>query len=297
MADDKLIHNETIVNDAQTPVQPVNDIITALEQDFATTVRKVYVNSLNREIGFREVTANEQKTLSRVMLDNENRKDVIYDAQCAIINKTCLEQDFDIYKLTEFDRLKLLMALYQANMFKNDVKFKCKECGCENVYKLDFNNVLHKLDEITVEDDNIFTYDSPSWKYDFKIAYPTVKKVSEFHKSYNKKYKGASKQEIKTLDNLSNAEYINLFIKEVVLFNKTNNKERKILLSQYSAEDIEKLISVFPQDVFYTDNGVLKHIAENFVKKVNDTFDVHHCAQCGAVADSSSQVGGAASFL
>ena len=88
-----------------------------------------------------------------------------------------------------------------------------------------------------------------------------------------------------------------MFIKEVVLFNKTNNKERKILLSQYSAEDIEKLISVFPQDVFYTDNGVLKHIAENFVKKVNDTFDVHHCAQCGAVADSSSQVGGAASFL
>ena len=54
----------------------------------------------------------EQKNLSRILVANENRKDVVYDAQCAMINKTALDDGFDIYNLTEFDRIKLLMALY-----------------------------------------------------------------------------------------------------------------------------------------------------------------------------------------
>jgi hypothetical protein len=51
------------------------------------------------------------------MSANENRKDLIYDSQCAIINKAALDKTFDIYKLSEFDRLKLLLALYHENMF------------------------------------------------------------------------------------------------------------------------------------------------------------------------------------
>lgn len=102
----------------------------ALKQDFATSVNRVYVASLGREVGFREITAKEQKTLSRVMIDNEKRKDVVFDAQCALINAACLEPgEFDIYSCSEFDRLKLLVALYQANMFKNEVKFTCPSCG------------------------------------------------------------------------------------------------------------------------------------------------------------------------
>lgn len=95
-------------------VESKESLINALKQDFATTVNKIYINSLKRDVGFREITVLEQKTLSRIMIDNESkgRKDVVYDAQCAIINKACLEPDFDIYKLSEFDRLKLLIALY-----------------------------------------------------------------------------------------------------------------------------------------------------------------------------------------
>ena len=89
--------------------------------------------------------------MSRTMIGNENRKDIIYDAQCAVINETCLQEGFDIYDFTELERLKLLIALYQANMFNNDVSFTCKECGAENKYKLSFDNVLRKLDEISVE--------------------------------------------------------------------------------------------------------------------------------------------------
>ena len=78
-----------------------DDLLKALDSDFATNVSKIYVNSLKREVGFRGI-----------LVANENRKDVVYDAQCAMINKTALDDGFDIYNLTEFDRIKLLMALY-----------------------------------------------------------------------------------------------------------------------------------------------------------------------------------------
>ena len=46
------------------------------------------------------------------MIGNEQRKDIVYDAQCAMINEACLNEGFDIYDLLELDRLKLLIALY-----------------------------------------------------------------------------------------------------------------------------------------------------------------------------------------
>lgn len=88
------------------------DIINALKSGFATTVRRIYVNSIDREVGFREISVQEQKTLARIMIDNEQRKDVMYDAQCSIINKVALDEGFDIYELSEFDKIKLLIALY-----------------------------------------------------------------------------------------------------------------------------------------------------------------------------------------
>ena len=89
-----------------------SEFINALKSDFVTTVRKVYVNSLKREVGFREISVKEQKQLSRIMIDNESRKDIVYDSQCALISQVCLDKDFDIYELTEFDKIKLMMALY-----------------------------------------------------------------------------------------------------------------------------------------------------------------------------------------
>jgi hypothetical protein len=48
--------------------------------------------------------------------------------------------------------MKLMISLYQTNMFKNEIVFKCKECGTDNKYKLDFESVLNKLDDFNLED-------------------------------------------------------------------------------------------------------------------------------------------------
>lgn len=192
-------------------MQSAEEIKKLLKATVASGYTPVYINSLGKEVGFKEVSVEQQKILSRTMIGNENRKDIIYDAQCAVINETCLQDGFDIYDYTELERLKLLIALYQANMFNNDVQFTCKECGAENKYKLNFDNVLRKLDDITVEP-RVFHYESRTLKYDFTCAYPKVRLVSKFHKQYFAKHAMRSKKDVQINDTMSNMEYINLFI-------------------------------------------------------------------------------------
>ena len=110
------VTNENKIEEEQVQ-QTKSELLTALQKDFATAVTKVYINSIDKEYAFREITVQEQKSLTRIMSANENRKDIIYDAQCAMINKAALDKSFDVYKLSEFDRLKLLISLYQENMF------------------------------------------------------------------------------------------------------------------------------------------------------------------------------------
>ena len=264
-------------------IQSAAEIKKLLQGALASGYTPVYINSLGKEIGFKEISVQQQKILSRTMIGNENRKDIIYDAQCATINETCLEEGFDIYNFTELERLKLLIALYQANMFNNDVQFTCKECGFENKYKLNFDNVLHKLDAISIEPTK-FHYDSRTLSYDFTCAYPKVQLVSKFHKQYFAKHSGTSKREVKINDTMSNMEYINLFIAGLEVF-KDGKSIQKIDFSQMKPADIEDILQVLPQDVLYTDNGVLQYITREYLQKLNDAFDKHVCQRCHTVQE------------
>lgn len=271
------------------------DLLAALQQDFATSVNRVYITSLGREVGFREITAKEQKTLSRVMIDNEKRKDIVFDAQCALINAACLEPDvFDVYKCSEFDRLKLLIALYQANMFKNEVKFICPKCGMENAYKLDFSRAFHKLDNVDLSPED-FAYENSKLKFNFRLCYPSVKLVGEFHKSNVVKYRMASPQQVSSLDRMSNIEYVDLFIEDVEIENKATGTKKTIHMRDYGVADVEDILATFPQDVVYSDSGVIQHVAKRYVQRVNDAFDKHRCLQCGE--EYENDVGSADAFL
>lgn len=108
-------------------------------------------------------------------------------------------------------------------MVKNDITFTCKECGTENKYKLDFDSVLKKLDELSLADRN-FDYETPLWKFEFVIGYPVVNRISEFYKSYAPKYRKMHVQEMAKLNNQVNLDYVNMYIKRITLTNKTTNE-------------------------------------------------------------------------
>lgn len=274
-----------------------SEFINALRHNFATTVRKIYINSLKREVGFREVTVLEQKQLSRIMIDNEDRKDVVYDAQCALINRVALEDGFDIYKLTEFDKIKLLIVLYQTNMFKSDIEFKCKECGTDNKYKLDFKRVLDRFDQFDTSDKS-FHFSNANWSFDFVVGYPTVERISDLYRTYTKRYKAArTKKEVESLNNMVNVDYSCAFIKEISFSSLDGSGEpTRIVTADFTPAEMSEILESFPQDVIYVDDGVLGFVVENFINKINDAFEKHKCGSCGAVYDESID-GDAQSFL
>lgn len=284
MKNEEDIKNITTSEVSKPNIETKDELIKLIQNDFASGITMVYVNSLGKEIGFKEVSAHQQKILSRVMIGNEHRKDVIYDAQCATINNSALADGFDIYSLTEFDRLKILIALYQSNMFSNDVKFTCKNCGTENKYQLNFDNVIERLDEIGLEPRK-FEYENKKFKYEFTIQYPQVKRISSFYKSYCAKHTNHSKRDVAVNDNMSNMEYVELFISNVKFTIKANNVTRDIDFSKYKASDVQDILANFPQDALYTENGVLNFIANEYLKKINDSFDKHECYSCGTIQE------------
>lgn len=319
-----------------TTIQSSSSILNAFKNKFATKVNAVYVNSLKREVNFREVSVTEQKSLSKTMIENESRRDIIYDTQCALINRLCLENDekkvreegreaarqampaameaegiemgtpqaanfavkftndfvqkyvlehsFDVYSLTEFDRIRILMEIYQNNYFKDEIVYKCKECGCENKYPLDFSKIIDRFNDFDLSD-KTYTVEDKQYVYNFTLNYPTVKNVSEFYKMYVKKYKGASAKEKDVLDNLENVDYINLYIKQIELIDKATQTKEVADFTLMAYSDIEKLIELFPQNIIFSEEtGVLRYIAKNFIEKINGVFQYEKCAQCGAEA-------------
>lgn len=290
---------ENTENQAEKAIQPQQDpnaILNAFRQKFSTTVHSVRVNSLNREVGFRDVSTNEQKTLSKVSLENDSRKDIIYDTQCQLINTLCLEDGFSVYRLTEFDRIRILMEIYQANYLKSDITYKCKACGTENVYKLDFQKIIDRFDKFDLSD-RIFTTEDSNYTYKFTLNYPLVRNVSNFYRDYMKKYRNVGEAERQVLDNLGNIEYVNLFIKGVELIDKKDPDDRlsaDLTLMTYA--EVEKFIDQFPQNVIFSEGGgVMNYITKEFIERLNGVFQYEKCTHCGA--ESEEGIGSLVDFF
>lgn len=282
--------------EVNTSLKSSSDIFNAFKQKFSTSLHKVRINSLDREVGFRDVTTKEQKTLSKISIENERRKDIIYDTQCELINSLCLEKGFDVYKLTEFDRIKLLMEIYEKNYFKNEITYKCRECNRENKYQLDFQSIIDRFDKFDLSDD-IYTVDDDKYVFKFKCNYPNVRTVSNFYRDYMKKYKGLDKSQQELLDNFGNIEYINLFIKEIEMIDKSNPSDKIVAdMSLLTYDEIENLINEFPQNVIFSENGgIINHITVHFIERLNKLFHYEKCQYCGA--ESNEGIGSLTDFF
>ena len=271
------------------------EMLNAFRQEFATSSNNVYVNSLKEEIPFKEITVKEQKTLSKIMIENEERKDIVYDTQCSLINRLCLKEGFDVYDLTEFDRIKILMEIYQNNYFQNEITYKCKECGCENKYKLDFEGILAKLNAFDL-DPKIYTIEDGNHVYTFTLNYPNVRRVADFHKTYARKYKNVTGREKTVIEHLGNVEYMSLYIDRIDVLNKSTKTQNTADLTQLTYTEVEQLIALLPQSVFFADErGVLRFASTTFIDSLSNVFRYEKCAQCGA--ETEEGLGSIADFF
>jgi hypothetical protein len=67
------------------------------------------------------------------------------------------------------------------------------------------------------------------------------------------------------------------------LINKANpNDHKEADLRLMSYDDVETLLSYFPQNIMFDENkGVLKYIAKEFIEKINSVFQYEKCVHCG----------------
>jgi hypothetical protein len=81
------------------------------------------------------------------------------------------------------------------------------------------------LDEYDISDKS-FNFKNSNWEFNFVCGYPNVERVSEFYKSYGKKYKQArSQKELETLNSMINIDYSCAFIKQIDFKSLTGDSE------------------------------------------------------------------------
>jgi len=263
-----------------TTVNTHQDILSALSQEFATSVNRIYIHSLDREVGFREIRVAEQKSLTKILVENEGKEDVIYSSMLAMLESLCLEPEaIDFSKLTELDRIKIMIELYQSNFFQSDLKFICEECQTENEYVLNFESIIAKLNALKFDDITIDTEDQYR-KYQFIVNFPTVNRMSDFMKASAQSKRLSKKSTTMRIDN---TDMFDLFIKQFTVENKAvDGKIITVECEQMNIRELEEMLQVLPQTILYSNNGVLGRIQSELFNKVDGLFEKPVCANCGA---------------
>ena len=252
----------------------------------------VYLCSTGENVTMRELTVTDQKTLSKTALINNNRRDVLYNTQCSLINGCVLDEGFDVRNYTEFDRIVLLARLYQQNYFNNDVKFTCPKCGKENVYKLDFTKILEKL-KAAYSEDKVYDMSYADKQFRFTVGWPKVSAVSDFYDNYYKQYQANNDKTRESIDRLSNVEYLVMFIKGIELF--VGSETISLDLNDYTYDERTDVIDSLPQGlVFDDDSGVISKVISEFTDPLNKAFQYEKCQFCGA--ETEEGIGSIADF-
>ena len=104
-----------------------------------------------------------------------------------------------------------------------------------------------------------------------------------FYKQYIRTHKlpnSKNEDEKKQQETNINFEYINLFIKSVKIKSLTDNSEKDIDFNAYGPLDIGDILAVFPYEVIYNEDGILRYISTEFIGKINEQFEAHYCVQC-----------------
>lgn len=287
--------------EAETPPPPPAPVrklsgdgaLSKFKQALGAGLFPIKIFSTNEEVMMRELTVTDQKTLSKTALVNGSRRDVLYNAQCALVNSCVKKEGFDVNEYTEFDRIALLARLYQQNYFNNDIHYTCSKCGKENVYKLDFGKILDKLDNAWSED-KVYVINAGDKEFHFTVGWPKVKTISDFYAKYYKTYSASNEKVQNTIDQLSNVEYLVMFIKGIEL-HTPGMEAVSIDLDGLSYADRTDLIDSLPQGlVFDDDKGVVTKVISDFTDPLNKAFQYEKCAYCGA--ETEEGIGSIADF-
>ena len=116
-----------------------------------------------------------------------------------------------------------------------------------------------------------------------------MQNVSEFYRArYAQMKRTTDRKALEAINTSLNMDYVSLFIKSVSFTDKSSGETSDISTSDYTVDELFDVMSVFPQDVLYSEGGIIQYITKEFIGKINDPFEKHECAVCGKLCDETS---------
>jgi hypothetical protein len=192
------------------------DVVSALTNDFSTNVISIYVNSLKRNVQFREPTIKEEKTLTKIILGNQDKQHVFYAACAALIMSLCCDKTIKIGELLDFDFLKIMMRLFNGVFFTKTIHLTCqneisdestgKTHKCENnvEFRIPYNDIVKKLDLFDL-DDKSFSIKNGPFEIEYTLNFPSIRRqinfletIEDYTDSINKDIEEKNKASLKS---------------------------------------------------------------------------------------------------
>lgn len=82
--------------------------------------------------------------------------------------------------------------------------------------------------------------------------------MSKFYRSrYAQMRKTSDKKALEALNTSLNIDYISLFIKSMTFSDAGSSAKTVIDANDYTIDELLDVVSVFPQDVLYSENGII----------------------------------------
>ena len=224
-----------------------SNIVNAFRQKMSVNSTPIDLPSIGKCVEFREISTAQQKELSRVAMENGSRSDIIYCTMLGMINKLAVgENGFDIRDYTEFERISIILSLQQMNKINPEIKYVCSSCGKENSYVLDTQKILRNFSK-TYKVDKTIEIEYGSRKFTFVVGWPNVGNIEDFFKNYYKKYDNSSKKVKESIDNLSQVEYITMFIKSIKVEEASDQEDSiQVNLEELTYPDRVQIIDSIP---------------------------------------------------
>jgi hypothetical protein len=160
----------------------VEEFIKLLEEQTGNGVHQVYIPSLDTKKKFKYLTVADLKTVSKTLLDSNGSSE--YLTLSSLIVSLCIEE-LDLKKLTEYDRIAILLQIRANNFEEEEYTITCPECKTKVTIKLDISKMLDKLKKLSTTN---FTYEDKNLKLEFTISDPSIQNLIEF-KEYMEAFK------------------------------------------------------------------------------------------------------------
>ena len=273
-----------------------SNIVNAFRQKMANATTPIEMQSIGKTVEFREISTSEQKEMSKIAMQSNSRSDLMYCAMLNLINKLATEKGFDIRNYTEFERILVTLNLQQMNKLNPEIKYTCPKCGRENAYTLDTAKMLREFSK-TYRPDKAFEIESGIRKFTFTTGWPKVASVEDFFKNYYRKYDNSGKAIKESMDNLSQIEYITMFVKSVTVSDVDDPEDSMTAdVEDMTYGERVQIVDCLPQSVMFDDStGVVSKIIAEYVEPMNKVFKHRDCAYCGA--EQEGQVANLTDFL